>query len=42
MFHAKPVVYLLYIKLFGDNIYKEWEWGRGDGGLVTVRNLGNW
>jgi hypothetical protein len=26
-FNARPVVYLLYIKLLGDNIYKQWKLG---------------
>jgi hypothetical protein len=33
MFDARIVVYLLYRKLLGDNIYKQWELG----GVTVIR-----
>jgi hypothetical protein len=38
-FNAEPVVYLFYRKPLGDNIYKQWELGRGNGCLVRI---GTW
>jgi hypothetical protein len=39
---ARPVVYILYRKHFGDNIYEQWELRGGYGCLAKDRNLGNW
>jgi hypothetical protein len=30
-FNARPVVSILYRKSLGDNMYKQWELGTGDG-----------
>jgi hypothetical protein len=42
-FNARPIVYILYRKSLGDNVYKHWELkGGGDGCLARDINLGNW